>query len=212
HGESTQSPALIAGRSPAARLTPTGCQQAVALGTFLRRYLRLQWDEVHCSPIPRATRTAHLVCQELGFPTSRIQEASELQEMSAGHWEGKPRAEFFSSDAALAWMTAAQPDFCYPGGESQRQVEYRMVSFLNRLATSHATRLMAAKASDSAEVGGSKGTAKCRIGIFSHCTAIKCLLRESALQVFSSVRIFLAIPYRDRPHRVQQQPLFARYC
>ncbi|CAI5983285.1 unnamed protein product [Closterium sp. NIES-65] len=126
HGQSTQSPALIAGRSPAARLTPTGCQQAVSLGTFLRRYLGLQWDEVFCSPIPRATHTARLVCQELGFPTDRIQEAPDLQEMSAGHWEGKSRAELFSSDAALAWMTASQPDFCYPGGESQREVEYRM--------------------------------------------------------------------------------------
>ncbi|CAI5470505.1 unnamed protein product [Closterium sp. Yama58-4] len=177
HGESTQSPALIAGRSPAAHLTPTGVQQAVSLGTFLRRYLRLQWDEVFCSPIPRATHTARLVCQELGFPTSRIQEAAELQEMSAGHWEGKPRAEFFSSDAALAWMTASQPDFCYPGGESQRQVEYRMVSFLNRLATNHATRLMSTKSSASAQEEGGKSTAKCHIGIFSHCASIKCLLR-----------------------------------
>ncbi|CAI5476082.1 unnamed protein product [Closterium sp. Yama58-4] len=187
HGESTQSPALIAGRSPAARLTPMGCQQAMALGTFLRRYLRLQWDEVHCSPIPRATHTARLVCQELGFPTSRIQEATELQEMSAGDWEGKPRAEFFSSDAARAWMTASQPDFCYPGGESQRQVECRMVSFLNRLATNHAAQLMTAKASDSAQEESSKGTLKYRIGIFSHCTAIKCLLRGLLGSSFTDV-------------------------
>ena len=80
---------------------------------------------IHVCPPPPSPSCLSISCaslQALGFPVSRIEVADACQEMSAGEWEGKTRAEIFQSEAALPRITAAQPDFYCPGGESQRQV------------------------------------------------------------------------------------------
>lgn len=50
--------------------------------------------------------------------------------MSQGHWEGCHRSEVFTPNT-LSLMEKFQPDFSPPSGESLRQVEFRMVQFLN---------------------------------------------------------------------------------
>ncbi|CAI7796217.1 unnamed protein product, partial [Closterium sp. NIES-53] len=111
---------------------------------------------------------------ELGFPPSRMQEAEELKEQSCGQWEGKNRADVFPTDASLPRITSAQPDFFCPGGESQRQVEFRMVEFFNQLAVSRSAAILAKCRS---MPPNAPPIPPYRIGIFSHSTAIKCLLR-----------------------------------
>lgn len=50
--------------------------------------------------------------------------------MSQGHWEGCLRSEIYSAEM-LSFIDRVQPDFSAPSGESLRQVEFRMVDFLN---------------------------------------------------------------------------------
>lgn len=52
-------------------------------------------------------------------------------EMSQGHWERCLRSEIYTPET-LSFIDRIQPDFSAPAGESLRQVEFRMVHFLNR--------------------------------------------------------------------------------
>lgn len=54
-----------------------------------------------------------------------VQVADALQELSQGQWEQQPRKSIYK-EGVLEQMTAAQPDFRAPGGESQRQVRQRL--------------------------------------------------------------------------------------
>lgn len=67
----------------------------------------------------------------MNFAEERIQSSDALMEMSMGHWEGCPRSEIYTSEVQILEENF-QPDFCAPSGESLRQVEFRMVQFLNQ--------------------------------------------------------------------------------
>lgn len=73
--------------------------------------------------------------QEMNFPTERIQPAEALTEMSQGHWEGCPTSEVYTPEI-LDLMDQLEPDFCTPEGETLREVQFRMVQFLNRTVLS----------------------------------------------------------------------------
>ncbi|GLJ46826.1 hypothetical protein SUGI_0987880 [Cryptomeria japonica] len=105
HAESTMNERaeLIGGRSPSATLTANGKRQARALGVFLKTQ-GITFTSVYSSPLERAKQTALAICQELNISEEKVECSESLVEMSQGQWEG---------------------------GESQRQVEYRMVEFLN---------------------------------------------------------------------------------
>ncbi|VFQ79996.1 unnamed protein product [Cuscuta campestris] len=122
-------PDLIGGRCPDAALTPKGKRQSRALAVFLKSQ-GVRFTSVYTSPLDRARATAASVCQELKFPVEEIQSSDALLEMSQGHWEGCHRSEIFTPETT-SLMERFQPDFSPPSGESLRQVEYRMVQFLN---------------------------------------------------------------------------------
>lgn len=122
-------PDLIAGRCPDAALTPKGKRQSRALAVFLKSQ-GVRFTSVYTSPLDRARSTAASVCQELKFSEEEIQSSDALLEMSHGHWEGCHRSEIFTPET-ISLMDRFQPDFSPPSGESLRQVEYRMVQFLN---------------------------------------------------------------------------------
>lgn len=50
--------------------------------------------------------------------------------MSQGQWEGCLRSEIYTPDM-FSFIERCQPDFSAPSGESLRQVEFRMIEFLN---------------------------------------------------------------------------------
>lgn len=131
HAESTlyDRPDLIAGRCPSATLTTNGQRQARALAVFLNSQ-GLRFDEVYSSPLERAKQTALFVCQELNILEEKIVWSDELIEMSEGQWEGCHSSDIYTPEMVNI-INRSQPDFCAPGGESQRQVEFRMVEFLN---------------------------------------------------------------------------------
>ncbi|KAK3120433.1 hypothetical protein QOZ80_9AG0687560 [Eleusine coracana subsp. coracana] len=132
HGEcaAAMRPDLVGGRWPAAALTARGERQARALAVFLRsRGARLA--AAYASPLDRARATAVLVCRELDFPEEQIQLSDSLTEMSQGQWEGCPKSEVYTAEM-VNLMESTQPDFSAPTGESLRQVQFRMMEFLNR--------------------------------------------------------------------------------
>uniref|UniRef100_A0A0D6RBB5 Phosphoglycerate mutase (2,3-diphosphoglycerate-dependent) n=1 Tax=Araucaria cunninghamii TaxID=56994 RepID=A0A0D6RBB5_ARACU len=131
HAESSanERPELIGGRSPSATLTANGKRQARALGVFLKTQ-GITFTSVYSSPLERAKQTGLAICQELKISEDKLEFSESLTEMSQGQWEGCPRSEIYTLDM-LNIIERYQPDFCAPGGESQRQVEYRMVEFLN---------------------------------------------------------------------------------
>ncbi|XP_062183279.1 uncharacterized protein LOC133887363 [Phragmites australis] len=132
HGEcaAAMRPDLVGGRWPAASLTARGERQARALAVFLHsRGARLA--AAYASPLDRARATAALVCRELDFPEEQIQLSDALTEMSQGQWEGCPKSEIYTPEM-VNLMESTQPDFSAPSGESLRQVQFRMMEFLNR--------------------------------------------------------------------------------
>lgn len=60
----------------------------------------------------------------------QIQSSDSLLEMSQGNWEGCQRSDVYTTEI-LSLMDRFQPDFSAPSGESLRQVEFRMIQFLN---------------------------------------------------------------------------------
>ncbi|KAL5581447.1 hypothetical protein UlMin_013889 [Ulmus minor] len=131
HGECQLNlrPDLVGGRCPEASLTGNGKRQARALAVFLNSQ-GIRFNAVYSSPLDRARSMAISVCQELNFAEEQIQTSDELAEMSQGHWEGCLRSEIFAPEI-LSLIDSIQPDFSAPSGESLRQVEFRMVNFLN---------------------------------------------------------------------------------
>ncbi|KAL5717361.1 hypothetical protein ACHQM5_010376 [Ranunculus cassubicifolius] len=122
-------PDLVGGRWPEADLTTNGQRQARALAVFLNSQ-GVRFNAVYSSPLERARVTALSVCQELSYAEEQIQISNELVEMSQGQWEGCLIAETYTSDM-VTLIDRLQPDFAAPSGESLRQVEFRMVQFLN---------------------------------------------------------------------------------
>lgn len=133
HAESSMNvnPDLIGGRSPSVTLTGLGKRQARALGVHLRS-TGVEFDAVYSSPLERAMQTAYAVCQELDISRETVELTEAVQELSQGQWEGRSRSEIYTS-AVVPIMNSTQPDFQAPGGESQRQVEFRMIEFLNNV-------------------------------------------------------------------------------
>lgn len=66
----------------------------------------------------------------MNFAEEQIQSFDALVDMSLGHWEGCLKSEVYTPEF-LSLIERYQPDFSAPSGESLRQVEFRMVQFLN---------------------------------------------------------------------------------
>lgn len=136
--ESTASalPELVGGRSPSALLTAEGKRQARALGVYFLSH-GFHFDAVLTSPLERCKQTALSVCQEIKLGKERLEFAEDLVEMSQGVWEGLRKSEVYTMEL-LNIMANLHQDFHAPGGESQRQVEFRMMEFVNSLVLTKA--------------------------------------------------------------------------
>ena len=85
----------------------------------------------YCSPLRRATQTAEL----LGLTALEIEDA--LIEMSWGDWEGeilKPLRKQLGDE--MRDNERRGIDFCPPGGESPRQVQVRLQTWLRQIGAS----------------------------------------------------------------------------
>ncbi|MDO8506962.1 MAG: histidine phosphatase family protein [bacterium] len=150
---------LIGGRSNSSELTSLGKSQAKLLGLRLAKE-DLTFDHVYASPAKRTLGTAQIACEEVGFSHEKIIIDERIQELDQGDWEGKPRVECYTPETMkiledMGW------DFKSPNGESRKEVEDRMVKFVDENVLSKY---------DSKK--------KITVAVFSHGVAIKCLLRH----------------------------------
>ncbi len=159
HAESimnVEHPELINGRSNESPLSDLGRIQAGKLGLYLAAE-EVHFDEVYSSPAVRAIGTANLACYYVKYPLEKIVVCDELQEQSQGDWEGKPRAPLYTPDV-IAAMNSDNWNFKAPNGESQKDVEERMLEWVNdKLLPRYEQGLT--------------------VGVFSHGMSIRCFFR-----------------------------------
>lgn len=119
---------VISGRldSP---LTKEGKQQAQDLA---RRLKGLGIERVFSSPLQRTIKTAEPISEELGIPITNDQ---RLIEVDFGNFEGKSSDEMVKAlkMEPREFLNTYEYDFRSHGGESSKEVEARVRSFLEDL-------------------------------------------------------------------------------
>ena len=117
----------VGGRANASPLTPLGVAQAAALARRLAA--RGAPAALHASTAVRARETAEAIARAVGWEAAACRVSDELLEIDMGAWSGRARADCYTPDA-LAAIAADPAGFAPPGGESQREVEARMVAYI----------------------------------------------------------------------------------
>ncbi|MDO8459693.1 MAG: histidine phosphatase family protein [Nanoarchaeota archaeon] len=147
---------LIGGQSNFLKLSERGKNQAKILGA---RFVRegVKFDEIYSSTAERTQQTARIVCGAIGFPIARLITTPKLLELSQGDWEGKELNEIYVPEV-LDEMKAKHWNFKAPNGESQKDVEERVYSWVEKTLLQRNENLT--------------------VGIFGHGVATKCLLRR----------------------------------
>lgn len=123
----------VGGRSNASPLTETGMAQATTLGRFLRDTLtkeEIAMARFYSSTAVRASETAKIIMEHLGksFDKECVQ-SDHLLELDMGEFEGQPRSVVYN-EKTLDLIHQDIINFRPPGGESQRDVELRMLSYI----------------------------------------------------------------------------------
>ena len=159
HGQSVNNtqPEIIGGRSNETPLTLKGIHQATLLGrSFFQR--KIIFDKMYSSRALRAIQTATLVSKEINFPIEKITQTNELLELDQGKWQGEKRKKIYDP-STIYEIETSNGHHRPPKGESQRDVEQRMFSWIDKAILENEKKDMT-------------------IGIFGHGTAFKCLLRR----------------------------------
>ncbi|MCB9359258.1 histidine phosphatase family protein [Candidatus Woesearchaeota archaeon] len=154
-------PWIIGGRTNHTPLTDLGVSQSIMLGIYLRNN-KILFDEVYSSPARRTQQTAEISCGVAHFPLENIILNDDLQELDRGDWQGKDREMTYTSHIKEQFEVNPQ-HFKPPNGESHKEVEDRMVDFLDQIVIDY-------------QISKKQIPSKI-IGIYSHGMAIKCLLR-----------------------------------
>lgn len=154
HAESdmNNNPHLIGGRSNETPLSERGKIQSLMLGRRLYKS-EISFDSVYTSTAKRALATAKPVSDQLGYSIDEIIQCPELLELDQGDWEGTPRIEVYTPEV-LQKINSNNWEFTPPNGESQKNVEERMLIWANALIPYSMT-----------------------VAAFTHGMAVKCLLR-----------------------------------
>ena len=130
HGQTTTTGKVLPGRAPDLHLADAGRAQAKVVAE------RLQGVDIaalYCSPLDRTVETAAAIAEAFGLEA--IHE-SGLLECDFGDWTG---SELSSLYTLPEWATIqrAPSTFRFPGGESFPEMQYRIVSAIDRIRTAH---------------------------------------------------------------------------
>jgi broad specificity phosphatase PhoE len=126
---------VIGGRSNHSPLTPRGEEQCIQLGV---RLSYMTFNEILCSPSIRTRET-----MRHSLINNKIQPRfiDDLQELSQGDWEGRPRSDVYVSP--VKEIIRKDPwNFTPPRGESQSAVARRFRGVLEKSAQKPGTRLV----------------------------------------------------------------------
>ena len=113
-------------------MTEKGISQAQALAEYLSGHIKC--DQILSSDADRAIETARKIGSILRVKVAR---SPALREIDCGDWEGKPTEEV-SLQYPQQWsMWQNNPlEFCFPRGESLKDVEQRVAPMLDKLISS----------------------------------------------------------------------------
>jgi broad specificity phosphatase PhoE len=108
-------------------LNDKGRKQAEALAKYLENY---KLDVIYTSDLDRAIETATIVNKYHNVPLVKDQ---RLREAHLGDLEGlilHEAEEKFGKDSIERWKSNDTEDFCFPNGETKKQVLTRVKAFL----------------------------------------------------------------------------------
>jgi broad specificity phosphatase PhoE len=148
---------IICGHNLDSELTDVGKKQAEMLGLYWEKK-GFKPDLIFSSTAKRAIDTAKIVTNILMDTCPKILESPDLLEIDQGDYVGKIR-EVYSEE--MQKIIDKDPwNFKAPNGESQKDVELRMVSFL-----------------DQNIIKNWDGKTNTSVVLFGHGVAFKCLFR-----------------------------------
>jgi probable phosphomutase (TIGR03848 family) len=136
HAENDWIGERLAGWTPGVHLNEDGRGQAAALA---ERLCEAPIAAIYSSPLERTLETAQPLAEAHGLT---IQVREELGETRYGDWTGRTLKEL--KDEALWPVVQVYPGGArFPGGESLREVQARIVNELDRIRDAHAEQTVA---------------------------------------------------------------------
>jgi probable phosphomutase (TIGR03848 family) len=130
HGVTAHTGPLLSGRMPGIDLSDKGVEQARAAGA---RLAVLPINAVYASPIERTTQTASYIAAPLGL---EVQPLPGVIEADYGDWTGGKIADLAKTDEWRV-VQVAPSRAQFPGGESIRAMQARMVDALDAIVAAH---------------------------------------------------------------------------
>jgi probable phosphoglycerate mutase len=131
HGENEWvSSGRLAGRTPGVHLNDKGRDQAKALAELLQQQ---PIRAIYASPLERCIETAEPLAKTMGLP---ILIEPGVIEVDYGDWHGKELKEL-GKQPEWQHVQHFPSTFRFPGGETLREVQQRVVTALEELAARH---------------------------------------------------------------------------
>jgi probable phosphoglycerate mutase len=130
HGVTAHTGPLLSGRMPGIDLSEKGIEQAEAAAD---RISLLTVSTVYASPIERTTQTATYIAKRLGLD---VQPLPGVIEADYGDWTGGKIADLAKTDEWKV-VQAAPSRAVFPGGESLRAMQSRMIDALDAVVAAH---------------------------------------------------------------------------
>jgi len=126
----------LAGRTPGVHLNAMGRQQATDLANVLGTQ---PIAAVYSSPLERCMETAHPLATVRGLS---VRPAEGIIEVDYGEWRGGELKELAQKPE---WQAVQHypSQFCFPGGETLREVQFRAVGFVEELRVRHPDQAVA---------------------------------------------------------------------
>ena len=137
HGVTGETGPILSGRRPGIGLSDKGREQAKAAG---RRLADLPVAAVYSSPLERCRETAEAVAEPHDLP---VNDRPGLFEADYGEWSGRKIEELRSTDLwKLVQVTPSAVRF--PGGESVREMQSRMIGAVEDIVAAHPGQIVVA--------------------------------------------------------------------
>jgi probable phosphomutase (TIGR03848 family) len=130
HGVTAQTGPLLSGRLPGIVLSEKGIEQAEHAAS---RLAALPIGAVYASPIERTTQTAECIASRLGLPVIALEGVIEAD---YGDWTGGKIADLAKTDEWKV-VQVAPSRARFPGGESIREMQARVVGALDAVVANH---------------------------------------------------------------------------
>jgi probable phosphoglycerate mutase len=133
HGQAQNNTSrVLAGRAPGVSLTPKGVAQANEIGKFLKS---LDISHIYASPIERAHKTAQIVGDHVGLPTT-VDE--RLYELEMGKFSGMVYDDLFAKHGnVFLKFYQGDPTIEENGVETFAQVKNRILSMVDHVRKEH---------------------------------------------------------------------------